>query len=141
MSKLSIQSQSRAISPLEEHAATASSFRGRGAGEPVLATATALSARFGENGVSAREQASAAAVNEAALYRHRPRKRGPYGAELESELQQFRFRGDLLTTIADAPDGRAVRARAFDLLTEALMPRSEDLAAFSRQRFGVEGEP
>jgi AcrR family transcriptional regulator len=134
MSKVSIQSQSRAISPLEEHAATATSFRGRGAGEPVLATATALSARFGENGVSTREQASAAAVNEAAVYRHRPRKRDLYWAELESELQQLGFRGDLLTTIADAPDGGAARARAFDLLTEALMPRSEDLFGFFKTR-------
>ena len=138
MAKLSIRSQ--AIPPLEGHAATAPSSGGRGAGEPILATATALSACFGENGVSTREQADAAAVNEVTVDRHYPRKRDLYWAVLESALPQLRFRGDFLTTIADAPDRGAARARAFNLLTEALMPRSEDLAAFSIQRFEVECE-
>jgi hypothetical protein len=46
---------------------------------------------------------------------------------LESELQQLRFRGDLLARIADAPDGRTALARAFDLLTKTLMHRPEIL--------------
>jgi AcrR family transcriptional regulator len=92
--------------------------------------ATELFARCGENGVSTRDLASAAPVNEVTVYRHHPRKRDLYWAVFESELQQLRFRGDLLTRIADAPDGRAARARAFDLLTKALMHRSEILRPF-----------
>ena len=117
MPKLSISSQSQAIPRLEGHTATAPSSRGRGAGERIPATATELFARFGEDGVCACGCASAAPVNVVTVSRHYPRKRDLYLAVLESERQQLRFRGDLLTRIADVPDGRATGARDFDLLT------------------------
>jgi AcrR family transcriptional regulator len=99
----------------------------RNAGERILATATELFARFGYNGVSTRDVASAAQVNEVTVYRHYPRKHDLYLAVLESELQQLRFRGDLLASMAEAPDGRTALVRAFDLLTKTLMQRPEIL--------------
>src|SRR5580698_6144119 len=101
--------------------------KGRGAGERILSTATELFARFGYNGVSTRDVASAAQVNEVTVYRHYPRKHDLYLAVLESELQQLRFRGDLLARIAEAPDGRTALVRAFELLTKTLMHRPEIL--------------
>ena len=130
MPKLSISSRSQALPRLEGHTATAPGSRGRGAGERIPAAATELFARFGENGVCACDRASAAPVNVVTVSRHYPRKRDLYLAVLESERQQLRFRGDLLTRIADVPDGRATGARDFDLLTKALMHRSEILQLF-----------
>jgi AcrR family transcriptional regulator len=101
--------------------------KGRGAGERILSTATVLFARFGYNGVSTRDVASAAHVNEVTVYRHYPRKHDLYLAVLESELQQLRFRGDLLARIAEAPDGRTALERAFELLTKTVMHRPEIL--------------
>ncbi len=101
--------------------------RGHGAGVRILTTATALFARFGYNGVSTRDIASAAQVNEVTVYRHFPRKHDLYVAVLESELQQVHFRGDLLAGIAEAPDGRTALARTFELLTNTLMQKPEIL--------------
>jgi AcrR family transcriptional regulator len=112
---------------LDGHVAGAQSSKGRGAGERILATATELFARFGYNGVSTRDVASAARVNEVTVYRHFPHKRDLYLAVLESELRQLRFRGDLLARIADAPDGRTALTRSFELLTKTLMQRPEIL--------------
>ena len=119
--------QNLATQPVESHTTAAQSSKGRGAGERILATATELFARYGYNGVSTRDVASAAQVNEVTIYRHYPRKHDLYLAVLESELQQLRFRGDLLARIADAPDGRTALVRAFDLLTKTLMHRPEIL--------------
>lgn len=107
--------------------AGAANHKGRGAGERILTTATELFARFGYNGVSTRDVASAARVNEVTVYRHYPRKHDLYLAVLESELQQLRFRGDLLARVAEAPNGRAAVGRAFELLTKTLMHRQEIL--------------
>jgi len=125
MSKPSIQSQ--AIQPGNGHEAGTHSPKGRGAGERILATATELFARFGYNGVSTRDVASAAQVNEVTVYRHYPRKHDLYLAVLEAELQQLRFRGDLLARIAEASDGRTALVRAFELLTKTLMHKPEIL--------------
>jgi AcrR family transcriptional regulator len=120
-------SQSQAIPSAEAQGTGAHSHKGRGAGERILTTATELFARFGYNGVSTRDVASAAQVNEVTVYRHYPRKHDLYLAVLEAELQQLRFRGDLLAGIADAPDGRTALTRAFELLTKTLMHRPEIL--------------
>jgi AcrR family transcriptional regulator len=120
-------SQGQAIQSVDGQMAGAQNSKGRGAGERILTTATGLFARFGYNGVSTRDVASAAQVNEVTVYRHYPRKLDLYLAVLESELQQLRFRGDLLARIADAPDGRTALARAFELLTKTLMHRPEIL--------------
>ena len=101
--------------------------RRRGAGERILATATELFARFGYNGVSTRDVASAAQVNEVTVYRHYRRKYELYLAVLEAELQQVRFRGDLLARIAEASDGRTALVRAFELLHKTLMHKPEIL--------------
>jgi len=119
--------QNPAVSSSEGNAAGPHTPKGRGAGERILATATELFARFGYNGVSTRDVASAAHVNEVTVYRHYPRKHDLYLAVLESELQQLRFRGDLLARIAEAADGRAALSCAFDLLTKTLMHRPEIL--------------
>jgi len=111
----------------DANASGSNSAKARGAGERILATATELFARFGYNGVSTRDVASAAHVNEVTVYRHFPRKHDLYLAVLESELQQLRFRGDLLARIAEAADGRAALSCAFDLLTKTLMHRPEIL--------------
>jgi AcrR family transcriptional regulator len=121
------QVQSHTIQPADGQSAAAHVPRGRGAGERILSTATELFARYGYNGVSTRDVASAAQVNEVTVYRHYPRKHDLYLAVLESELQQLRFRGDLLARIAEAPDGRTALVRAFELLTKTLMHRPEIL--------------
>ena len=116
-------SQSQAVQLGHGTATGTAGQKGRGAGERILSTATELFARFGYNGVSTRDVAAAAGVNEVTVYRHYPRKHDLYLAVLESELQQLRFRGDLLARVAEAPDGRAALARAFELLTKTLMHR------------------
>ncbi len=124
MSKSS--SQSQATEAGDEHAAKYSP-KGRSAGERILSSATELFARFGYNGVSTRDVASAAQVNEVTVYRHYPRKYDLYLAVLEGELQQLRFRGDLLARLAEATDGRTALARAFELLNKTLMHKPEIL--------------
>jgi AcrR family transcriptional regulator len=120
-------SQSHPVPSGDGHGASPQNPKGRGAGERILTTATELFARFGYNGVSTRDVASAAQVNEVTVYRHYPRKHDLYLAVLESELQQLRFRGDLLARIAEAPDGQTALVRAFELLTKTLMHRPEIL--------------
>jgi AcrR family transcriptional regulator len=93
----------------------------------ILTTATDLFARFGYNGVSTRDIATAAQVNEVTVYRHYPRKHDLYVAVLESELQQVHFRGDLLARIAEATDARAALERTFELLAKTLMQKPEIL--------------
>jgi AcrR family transcriptional regulator len=115
--------KSAAIPSWDKHVGAAHGPKGGGAGERILTTATELFARFGYNGVSTRDVASAAKVNEVTVYRHFPRKHDLYLAVLESELQQLSFRGDLLARIAEAPDGRTALVRTFELLTKTLMPR------------------
>src|ERR1700683_3493420 len=118
---LKSSSQRPAIQTGDRYGAGTSNSKGRNAGERILSTATELFSRFGYNGVSTRDVASAAQVNEVTVYRHYPRKHDLYLAVLESELRQLRFRGDLLAGIADAPDGRTALTRAFELLTKTLM--------------------
>lgn len=101
--------------------------RGRGAGERIISTGTDLFARFGYNGVSTRDIASAAQVNEVTIYRHFPRKHDLYVAVLESELSQVHLRGDLLAGIAEAPNGPSALARAFELVTKTLLNRPKML--------------
>lgn len=112
---------------VERHASGANLSRGSSAGVRILSTATDLFARFGYNGVSTRDIASAAQVNEVTIYRHYPRKHDLYIAVLESELQQVYFRGDLLARIAEASDGRTVLERTFELLAKTLLHKPEIL--------------
>ncbi|HEV2215392.1 MAG TPA: helix-turn-helix domain-containing protein, partial [Terracidiphilus sp.] len=87
-----------------------------GAEERILAQAASLFSQFGYNGVSTREIAAAADVNEVTIYRHFPRKRDLYRAVLGRELQQVHVRGDLLTRLAGAENGRQALECTFELL-------------------------
>ena len=102
-------------------------LEGTGASERILATATDLFAQFGYNGVSTREIASVAKVNEATIFRHYSRKHDLYMAVMEAGLQQVHLRGDLLARIAEASDGRMALTRTFELLAKTLLQKPEML--------------
>lgn len=91
----------------------------------ILASATDLFAKFGYNGVSIRDIASHAGVNDVTIYRHYPRKRELYVSVLAGELQQVKLGGDLLARIAEAGDARTVLTHTFELISTALLPRPE----------------
>jgi AcrR family transcriptional regulator len=99
-------------------------FRGS-AEERILTTAASLFAQFGYNGVSTREIASAAEVNEVTIYRHYPRKRDLYLAVLVAELQRVHLRGELLTKLAEAQSGRTALACTFELIATTLQQQPQ----------------
>jgi|SRR5580698_103509 AcrR family transcriptional regulator len=105
-------------------AQTAGSTRG-GAEERILGTAAALFAQFGYNGVSTREIASSAEVNEVTIYRHFPRKRDLYLAVLSAELQRVHLKGEMLTRLAEARSGREALACTFELVSTALLQQPQ----------------
>ncbi len=113
------------------------------AGERILATATSLFAMHGYNGVSTREIASAAQVNEVTVFRHYPRKHDLYLAVMNSGLRQFHLRGDLLAAIAEARDGQTALARTFDLIAKTLMEKPEllRLLQYSALELGTDFDP
>ena len=123
--------------------ATNSNLRKGGAEERILSTAAGLFATFGYNGVSTRDIASGAEVNEVTIYRHHPRKRDLYMAVLEAELQQVKLRGDLLARVAEAGDGKMVLARTFELIAATLTQRPEllRLMQFSVLELGEDLNP
>ena len=96
-----------------------------GTRERILAAAMGLFARFGYNGVSARDIATIARVNEVTIYRHYGHKRDLYLAVLESALQQVHLRGDLLARLAEASDKRAALDCTFDLIVAALTQKPD----------------
>ena len=96
-----------------------------GTEERILNTAASLFSQFGYNGVSTREIAASAEVNEVTIYRHFPRKRDLYLAVLSSELRRVHLRGDLLTGLAEAQTGRAALACTFDLISKALLQQPQ----------------
>jgi AcrR family transcriptional regulator len=122
--------------------ATAGGPRG-GTEERILGTAAALFSKLGYNGVSTREIASSAEVNEVTIYRHYPRKRDLYLAVLSKELQCVHLRGDLLTGLAGAQSGRSALECAFDLIRNALLrdPQLLRLLGFSVLELGDDLAP
>jgi AcrR family transcriptional regulator len=114
-----------------------------GAAERILISAADLFAKFGYNGVSTRDIASGAGVNEVTIYRHYPRKRDLYLAVLDAELQQVKLRGNLLAHIAEATSGRVALERAFELIAETLMskPALLRLLQFSTLELGEDIDP
>jgi len=114
-----------------------------GAAERILISAADLFAKFGYNGVSTRDIASGAGVNEVTIYRHYPRKRDLYLAVLDAELQQVKLRGNLLAQIAEATSGRVALERAFELIAETLMSKPEllRLLQFSTLELGDDIDP
>lgn len=91
----------------------------------ILASAAGMFANFGYNGVSTRDIATGAGVNEVTIYRHYPRKRDLYVAVLDTELQQVKLRGDLLSRIAEAQDAKTAVARTTELITATLANRQD----------------
>jgi AcrR family transcriptional regulator len=91
----------------------------------ILASATGLFANFGYNGVSIRDIAEHASVNEVTIYRHYPRKRDLYLAVLAAEMQQVKLGGDLLARIAEASNARMVLTHTFELISMTLLNRPE----------------
>jgi AcrR family transcriptional regulator len=116
----------------------------------ILASAAEMFASFGYNGVSTRDIATEAGVNEVTIYRHYPRKRDLYVAVLDCELQQVKLSGDMLAVVAEAGDARTAVARTFDLIAATMMQRpvllrlvqysalelSEDLDPLLRRHLG-----
>jgi len=99
---------------------------GKGQAEArILSSAAGMFANFGYNGVSTRDIASGAGVNEVTIYRHYPRKRDLYVAVLDAELQQVKLRGDLLARIAEAQDAKMAVARTFELIAATLLDRQD----------------
>lgn len=96
-----------------------------GTEERILTTAAALFAQFGYNGVSTREIASSADVNEVTIYRHYPRKRDLYLAVLSAELQRVHLRGELLARLAEAANGREALACTFELISTTLLQQPQ----------------
>ncbi len=111
--------------------------------ERILTAAADLFARFGYSGVSTRDVAAAAGVNEVTIYRHYSRKRDLFHAVLESQLKNLHLRGDLLTGIAAATDGPEALERCFKLISTTLLPHSRllRLVQFSVLELGDDFEP
>jgi AcrR family transcriptional regulator len=116
---------------------------GPGAGERILANATSLFAMHGYNGVSTREIASAAHVNEVTIFRHYPSKRDLYLAVMKSGLQELHLRGDLLTGIVEARDGPTALARTFELIAKTVMekPKILRLLQYSSLELSTDFDP
>lgn len=93
--------------------------------ERILTTAATLFSQFGYNGVSTREIAASAEVNEVTIYRHFPRKRDLYLAVLSRELQRVHLQGDLLTGLANAQSGRSALQCTFELICKALLDQPQ----------------
>ena len=109
----------------------------------ILASATGLFANFGYNGVSVRDIAARACVNEITIYRHYAHKRDLYVAVLVAELQQVKLGGDLLARIAEAGDAKSVLTYTFELISETLLTRPEllRLIQYSALEMGEDLEP
>jgi AcrR family transcriptional regulator len=117
---------------------------GKGEAEArILASAAGMFANFGYNGVSTRDIATGAGVNEVTIYRHYPRKRDLYVAVLDAELQQVKLRGDLLSRIAEAQDARTAVARTFELIVATLQNRQDlvRLMQYSSLELGDDIDP
>lgn len=91
--------------------------------ERILAAAAGMFSRGGYSGVSTRDIAASAEVNEVTIYRHYPRKRDLYLAVLAQELGRVHLRGSQLKEIAEAADAHQALMRAFALIETAVMER------------------
>ena len=114
-----------------------------GARERILAKAMTLFSLHGYNGVSTREIATAAHVNQITVFRHYPRKRDLYLAVMTSALKQLHLRGDLLSGIAESRDAPTALARTFELIAKAMMEKPEilRLLQYSALELGADFDP
>lgn len=95
--------------------------------ERILAAAISLFGLRGYNGVSMRDIALTAKVNEVTVYRHYAHKRDLYVASLSAELERVHLGGAMLREIAEAPDAKEALMRAFCLIENTLCERPEML--------------
>ncbi len=111
--------------------------------ERIISAAVVLFGRAGFNGVTTKDIAQSASVSEGNLFRYFPTKRGLFIAALESELQQFRVRAELLARVANAEEPRAVLEAIFALIIETVSvnPNTMRLLQFSALEFGQELQP
>jgi AcrR family transcriptional regulator len=93
--------------------------------ERILSSASSLFAQNGYKGVSTREIAEAADVNEITIYRHYPRKRDLYLAVLDAELGKISLKGDFLSSIATAPDTGSLLRRTFQAIESSFAHKPE----------------
>jgi AcrR family transcriptional regulator len=91
----------------------------------ILGAAATLFGQLGYNGVSTRDIATAAEVNEVTIYRHFPRKRDLYVAVLAAELGRVSLRGDLLAEIAQATDARQALTCTYELIATTVVREPE----------------
>jgi AcrR family transcriptional regulator len=140
---MEFQNHRFAITGQKETMTEISNHRRGGADERILLSAAGLFANSGYNGVSTRNIASGAGVNEVTIYRHYPHKRDLYLAVLDAELQQVKLRGDLLAHIAEATDGRTALRRAFELIAATLTHKPEllRLMQYSSLELGEDIDP
>jgi AcrR family transcriptional regulator len=120
-----------------------SSLRKPDAESRILASAAEMFSSVGYNGVSTRDIASKAGVNEVTIYRHYLRKRDLYLAVLDSELQQVKLSGDLLAKIAEAEDAGTAIARTSELIAAMMMQRPQllRLLQYSALELGDDIDP
>lgn len=89
----------------------------------LLEAATDLFASSGYNGVSTRDIARAAEVNETSIYRHYPGKRELFLAALDAELSKVRLDTDQIAELATAPNAHAAMLALFHVMIDALAQR------------------
>ncbi len=109
----------------------------------LLASAVELFAQFGYHGVSTRDIARKAEINEVTVYRHYANKRELFIAAVESELAKVRIRPELLTKLAAARDPQSAVRAVFLLIADAVhaQPQLVRLLNFSAMEFGSALEP
>lgn len=106
--------------------------------ERILAAATELFSKMGYNGVSTRDIARVADVNETSIYRHYPRKRDLFVATLDAEFSKINLRAGMISTLAGAPDAQTALRALFQAIMEAILqqPALVRLVHFSVLEFG-----
>jgi AcrR family transcriptional regulator len=107
--------------------------------ERILAAAVSLFAQFGYCGVSTREIAHLAKVNEITVYRYYPKKHDLFMAAVESEMQKLHIRPELVTRLMSAPDLRSSLRGISELIGGVLaqQPSLARLLQFSALEFGA----
>ena len=91
----------------------------------ILAAATELFATSGYNGVSTREIARAAEVNESSIYRYYLGKRELFLATLDAELSKVRLNDDQVAKLLTAPDAHTAMLALFQVMIEGVLQRRE----------------
>jgi AcrR family transcriptional regulator len=86
-------------------------------GEWIRSSAACLFAQAGYNGVSTREIAATAEINEGTIYWYFPRRRDLSLAVLGVELQRIQLRGESLMRLVGEQNGETALTCEFELIT------------------------